>query len=255
MNGMTRREVLRGLGAGAALLALGPGLWAEQASKPAGASKTADKEASPQPFTLPSLPYAMDALAPHIEAYSLEAHYTGHHQACIDGANRILAEYPELFKMTSFQLLKDLRVAPPKVRGQLRNFVGGHANHTQFWTLLSPKPAHMPGKELLRAIEKAFGSFDALQQRLIDAGMKRFGSGWAWLALARKDTLVVHSTPNDDSPLMEGLSPLLALDVWEHAYYLQYPADRKAHLQALLRVIDWRMVDHYYETALAERKG
>lgn len=257
MKNLSRREALKVVGTGAAFLAMGLTGLAENAAPAAaqgpasssGAPKT-DKDSAPQPFTLPPLAYAYDALEPHIDARTMEIHYSAHHQAYIDNANRCLAEYPELLKLTAEQLLKDLRVAPEKVRGLLRNNVGGHVNHTLFWAQLSPKPAHAPGKALGAAIDTAFGSFDAFKERLVDTCMKRFGSGWGWLVVGRDGKLSLYSTANQDSPLMEGLSPILGIDVWEHAYYLKHQNLRKDYILDVLQVVDWHRVDHLYDAAL-----
>lgn len=240
-NGLTRRDAIKFLGTGLAVVAVG------QATSSVFASESSEKRASlPQPFVLPQLSFEYDALEPHIDARTMELHHSKHHQAYIDNANRALSEYPELMKLTADQLLKDLRIAPEEVRGSLRNQLGGHVNHTLFWSILSPKPIHSPSKELGMAVDRTFGSFDTLKTRLLDAAMKRFGSGWAWLSLDSKRTLQVHSTGNQDSPLMEGLTPILGLDVWEHAYYLHHQNRRQSYLEDLFQVVDWDAVSQRY---------
>jgi Fe-Mn family superoxide dismutase len=250
--------MIKTVGAGMAVLSLGSlalaeaGAPAAESGKSASApEKPAKGSVAPQPFTLPPLAYAYDALEPHIDARTMEIHYTKHHQAYIDNANRALAEYPDLLKLTAEELIKDLRVAPEKIRGLLRNNVGGHLNHTLFWSILTPKPAALPGKDLSTAIDAAFGSFDAFKERLVSTAATRFGSGWAWLSLGRDGKLQLHSTANQDSPLLEGLQPVLGIDVWEHAYYLKYQNLRVDYVKAVLRLLDWRAIDRRYALALA----
>ena len=244
---LTRREALKTLGAGATLLGLGS--LASRALA-AGASAKAPADAPlPQPFTLPPLAYAYDALEPHIDARTMELHHTKHHQAYIDNANRALAEFPEWQKKTAEELLKNLGAVPEKIRLAVRNNVGGHANHTLFWRNLSPRGGHAPAGSVAAAIDQAFGSFDAFKARLTDAAMKRFGSGWAWLAVKPDGALDVHSTANQDSPLGEGLTPLLGLDVWEHAYYLKYQNRRADYVDAFWNVVAWPQVEASFAAA------
>ena len=246
--------MIKSVGAGMAVLALGS-LAKAEGSMPPG-SKPADPVPSkpamaPQPFTLPALAYAYDALEPHLDARTMEIHFTKHHQAYIDNANRCLAEYPDLLKLTAEALVKDLRVAPEKIRGLLRNNLGGHLNHSLFWGILSPKGARSPSNELATAIDTNFGSFDAFKERLLSSAATRFGSGWAWLSIAPDRRLVVHSTANQDSPLLEGLIPVLGIDVWEHAYYLKYQNLRVDYVKAVMQVLDWGAIGQHYAHALA----
>lgn len=234
------------MGAGVALFALGS-LKAENAKAPASAPKAPP----PQPFTLPPLPYAYDALEPHIDARTMEIHHTKHHQAYIDAANRALAEHPDWMKKTAEELLKDISSAPEGLRLVIRNHVGGHVNHTQFWNILSPKPQRMPSGDLAKAIDRSFGSFDAFRARFIETGMKRFGSGWAWLSLSPAGKLEVHSTPNQDAPAIMGYQGLIGIDVWEHAYYLRYQNLRQSYLEAVWRLINWAEADQRYKLATA----
>jgi Fe-Mn family superoxide dismutase len=243
----TRREALKTFGAGATLLGLGAfasrTLAADAPAKaPAGAR-------GPQPFTLPPLAYAYDALEPHIDARTMELHHTKHHQAYIDNANRALAEFPEWQKKTAEEILKNLGAVPEKIRLAVRNNVGGHANHALFWRNLGPRGGQAPAGSLGAAIDKAFGSFDACKTRLTDAAMRRFGSGWAWLSVKPGGVLEVHSTANQDSPLSEGLTPALGLDVWEHAYYLKYENRRSDYVEAFWSVINWRQVEANFAAA------
>jgi Fe-Mn family superoxide dismutase len=244
---LTRREALKALGAGATLLGLGSlasrALAADlPAMNPAGAP-------APQPFTLPALAYAYDALEPHIDARTMELHHTKHHQAYIDNANRALAEFPEWQKRTAEVILKNLGAVPEKIRLAVRNNVGGHANHALFWRNLSPHGGQAPAGRLAAAIDQAFGSFDACKTRLTDVAMKRFGSGWAWLSVKPGGALEVHSTANQDSPLSEGLTPVLGLDVWEHAYYLKYQNRRADYVEAFWNVVAWRQVEANFAAA------
>ena len=244
---LTRREALKAFGAGATLLGLGSlasrALAADPSAKaPAGATAS-------QPFTLPSLAYAYDALEPHIDTRTMELHYTKHHQAYIDNANRALAEFPEWQTKTAEQLLKNLGAVPEKIRLAVRNNVGGHANHALFWRNLGPHGGQAPAGRLAAAIDQAFGSFDAFKTRLTDAAMKRFGSGWAWLSVKADGALEVHSMANQDSPLSEGLTPVLGLDVWEHAYYLKYQNRRADYVDVFWNVVAWRQVEANFATA------
>ncbi|HTZ21356.1 MAG TPA: superoxide dismutase [Opitutaceae bacterium] len=244
---LTRREVLKTLGAGATLLGLGSlashALAAGPSVKaPAGAPLL-------QPFTLPPLAYAYDALEPYIDARTMELHHTKHHQAYIDNANRALAEFPECQKKSAEELLQDLGAVPEKIRLAVRNHVGGHANHALFWRNLGPHGGQAPAGRLAAAIDLTFGSFDACKTRLTDMAMKRFGSGWAWLSVKPDGVLVAHSTANQDSPLSEGLTPVLGLDVWEHAYYLQYQNRRADYVDAIWNVVAWRQVEANFTAA------
>jgi Fe-Mn family superoxide dismutase len=245
---LTRREALKAFGAGATLLGLGSltshALAADPSAKaPAGPT-------APQPFTLPPLAYAYDALEPHIDTRTMELHHTKHHQAYIDNANRALAEFPAWQTKTAEQLLKNLGAVPEKIRLAVRNNVGGHANHTLFWRNLSPHGDQAPAGRLAAAIDQAFGSFDAFKTRLTDVAMKRFGSGWAWLSIKVDGALEVHSMANQDSPLSEGLTPVLGLDVWEHAYYLKYQNRRADYVEAFWNVVAWRQVEANFAAAV-----
>ena len=178
---LTRREALKTLGAGATLLGLGSLASRALAAGPSG--KAPADPPPPQPFTLPPLAYAYDALEPHLDARTMELHHTKHHQAYIDNANRALAEFPVWQKKTAEDLLKNLGAVPEQIRLAVRNNVGGHANHTMFWRNLGPHGGQAPAGSLAAAVDRTFGSFDAFKARLTDAAMKRFGSGWAWLSV------------------------------------------------------------------------
>lgn len=194
-----------------------------------------------QPFTLPKLPYAYDALEPHIDARTMEIHHTKHHQAYITNANKALEPYAELRALSGEALVARLEQVPEPLRTTLRNNVGGHLNHAFFWESLGPKGGGEPSGALADAIARAFGSFEAFKEKFADAAAKRFGSGWAWLVVA-DGKLAITSTANQDSPLMSGERPLLGIDVWEHAYYLHYQNRRGDYVKAFWNVVDWQVV-------------
>ncbi|WP_376791029.1 superoxide dismutase [Thermoflexus sp.] len=200
--------------------------------------------------TLPPLPYPYDALEPYIDAQTMEIHHTRHHQAYVNNLNAALEKYPELQDVPVEILLRNLPSVPDDIRETVRNNGGGHANHSLFWTVMKPGGGGEPGGALAEAIAKAFGSFANFKDLFTKAAMGRFGSGWAWLSMTAFGKLVVHSTPNQDSPLMEGLIPLLGLDVWEHAYYLKYQNRRADYVQAWWNVVNWDQVAANYAKAL-----
>ena len=247
----TRRDVLKVLGTGAALLAAGGGTRVLADEGGLFHHDEAPKTPPPQPFVLPPLPFAYDALEPTIDGQTMEVHLTRHHQAYIDAANRVLAPYPQLQKFTADQLLAGQGSVPEAIRLAVRNQVGGHANHCLWWKQLSPMPSHEPGNALGKAIEGAFGSLDAFKMRMTDLGMKCFGSGWVWLSAKTSGDLIVHIGANEDSPLVFGVRPLLGIDVWEHAYYLKHQWRRYEYLQKIWQVIDWKAVDGRYADVLA----
>lgn len=197
---------------------------------------------------LPKLPYAYDALEPHIDAKTMEIHYTKHHQTYVDKLNAALEKYPDLQKKSTEDLLKDLNKVPDDIRGAIRNHGGGHVNHSLWWTLLK-KDVGVKGK-VVDALVKEFGSFDEFKKKFSDAALNRFGSGWAWLVVTKDKKLEVYSTANQDSPLIEGKIPFLGLDVWEHAYYLKYQSKRTDYVTAFWNVVDWKKVDELYDNAI-----
>ncbi|MCC6750335.1 MAG: superoxide dismutase [Deltaproteobacteria bacterium] len=198
---------------------------------------------------LPKLPYAYDALEPHIDARTMEIHYTKHHQAYVTNLNNALEKAPKLATLTAETIITDLASVPEEVRTVVRNNGGGHANHTLFWSVMGRNKGGRPSGELAQAIDKTFGSIDAFQEKFTQAALTRFGSGWAWLALDKAGQLVVCSTANQDSPLMEGMRPVLGLDVWEHAYYLHYQNRRPDYVKAWWNVVDWDAVHSLWKDA------
>ena len=184
-------------------------------------------------YELPELPYSYDALEPHIDARTMEIHHGKHHNAYINNVNGALEGHDELAAKTVEELVGDLASVPEAIQGAVRNNGGGHANHSLFWTVMSPDGGGEPTGELADAINAACGSFEGFKEQFAKAAGTRFGSGWAWLSVG-SDGLVVESTPNQDSPLSEGRTPILGLDVWEHAYYLNYQNRRPDYVQAFL---------------------
>jgi len=198
-------------------------------------------------FDLPALPYAFDALEPTIDARTMEIHHDKHHQAYVTNLNAAL-EGTEWVDHPIEQVLAMLEVLPEEKRAAVRNNGGGHANHSLFWTIMSPSGGGEPSGALAEAIDATFESFAELKRQLIDAGVKRFGSGWSWL-IHDGTGLAVVSTPNQDSPLMSGHTPLLGIDVWEHAYYLNYQNRRPDYLAAWWEVVNWDEVGRRLESA------
>ena len=197
--------------------------------------------------TLPDLPYAFSALEPHIDALTMETHHDKHHAAYVKNLNAALEKHPELQNKTVEELLRSINTVPEDIRTAVRNNGGGHANHSMFWTIMAPQaggPAH--GK-VGEAIEKSFGSYAQFQEQFNDAGTKRFGSGWVWLVGQKGGKIEILSTANQDSPLMEGLYPILGNDVWEHAYYLKYQNRRPDYLKAWWNVVNWEAVTQRFE--------
>jgi Fe-Mn family superoxide dismutase len=250
-SGWSRREAVKAMGAGAALLGLGAVSVNSLAAADSSAAATPPVSSAhdePQPFVLPKLSFNYDALEPHIDARTMEIHHSKHHQAYITNANKALADHPELRSLTASQLLRDLSAVPESIRTAVRNNVGGHANHSFFWRTISPGGGALDG-ELANAITKTFGSVDAFKTQFADAAMKRFGSGWAWLCV-KDGGLKIHSTANQDSPLSEGAAPVIGLDVWEHAYYLHYQNRRADYVTAFWNVVNWREATANYRSAI-----
>ena len=198
-------------------------------------------------YEVPALPYDYNALEPHIDEQTMRIHHDKHHQAYVDKANAAL-EGTEWADKPAEDVLASLSSLPADKQGPVRNNAGGHANHSLFWTVLSPNGGGTPSGELGDAINSTFGSFDELKKQLSDAGVNRFGSGWSWLVVDN-GALKVTSTPNQDSPISDGQTPILGIDVWEHAYYLKYQNKRPDYLAAIFNVIDWSAVAERYTAA------
>ncbi|MFA7055128.1 MAG: superoxide dismutase [Acholeplasmataceae bacterium] len=198
-------------------------------------------------YELPKLPYAYDVLEPFFDARTMEIHYTKHHNAYVTNLNAALDKHPEL-NYSLEEVLKDLSLVPADIRGAVQNNGGGHFNHSFFWPLLKVNNGQKPEGELLKDIEKTFGSFDQFKEVFGNAAKTRFGSGWAWLIVDQNKELKVLSTPNQDTPLAEG-TPILGLDVWEHAYYLNYQNRRPDYVSAFFNVINWDKVASLYKAA------
>ncbi len=198
-------------------------------------------------YTLPDLPYANDALEPHIDARTMEIHHDKHHAGYVAKVNAAI-EGTDLGSKSIEELISDLASVPEDKRAAVRNNGGGHANHSLFWTIMKPGGGGAPAGDLASAINDAFGSFDDFKEQFSQAAATRFGSGWAWLSVDN-GKLIVESTPNQDSPWMEGRTPILGLDVWEHAYYLNYQNRRPDYISAFFNVVDWPAVGKRYADA------
>ncbi|MBU1699292.1 MAG: superoxide dismutase [Candidatus Eisenbacteria bacterium] len=200
-------------------------------------------------WELPKLGYDYGDLEPHIDAKTMEIHHTKHHQAYINNALAALEKHPELKLKSAEQLISDLSAVPETIQTAIRNNAGGHANHSLFWTVIGPNAGGSPQGALLTAIEAVFGQFDSFRQQFETAAKTRFGSGWAWLSRKSDGGLVVSSTPNQDSPLSEGMTPILCLDVWEHAYYLNYQNRRPDYIAAFWNLVNWGEVARRFKAA------
>jgi Fe-Mn family superoxide dismutase len=229
---MTRREALQRTGLAAAIATVGQIniSAADPAPAPTG------------PFTLPKLPYAFDALEPYIDAKTMEIHHDKHHAAYVNNLNAALEKHADLQNKSIDDLVKGINSVPEDIRTAVRNNGGGHINHTMFWEIMGPGGGGAPTGAIGDAIKSAFGDFEKFKTQMNDAGTKRFGSGWAWLIDAG-GKLVVESTANQDSPLMEGKKPILGIDVWEHAYYLKYQNRRPDYLGAWWNTVNWSAVN------------
>jgi Fe-Mn family superoxide dismutase len=201
------------------------------------------------PFELPALPYAYTALEPHIDEMTMRIHHDKHHGAYVTNLNKALESAPALAGKSLDALLSGLDAVPENIRAAVRNNGGGHANHTLFWEIMTPGGPGAPSGALAAAIDAAFGSVDKLKDAVNAAGLGRFGSGWAWVIVERDGTLAVTSTPNQDTPVMEGKTPILGVDVWEHAYYLKYQNRRADYLAAWWNVVNWAEVAARFEKA------
>ncbi|HEK0907513.1 superoxide dismutase [Pseudomonas parafulva] len=201
------------------------------------------------PHTLPALPYAYDALEPHIDTQTMEIHHSKHHQTYVNNLNAAI-EGTEWAEWPIDKLVGAVKQLPEKLQGAVINQGGGHANHALFWTVMSPKGGGQPQGQIAQAIDTQLGGFEAFKEAFTKAALTRFGSGWAWLSVTPAKTLVVESSGNQDSPLMHGNTPILGLDVWEHAYYLKYQNRRPEYIGAFYNVVDWTEVERRYLEAL-----
>ena len=201
------------------------------------------------PHALPDLGYSYDALEPHIDARTMETHHSKHHNAYTTNLNKALEDHPSLHRYSVEQLLRGLPTLPASVQMAVRNNGGGFHNHSLFWTILSPGGSSSPGGDFVATLDQTFGSLDAFKQSLNAAAGSRFGSGWGWLVVDPFGSLAVTSTANQDSPLTDGSTPLLGVDVWEHAYYLKYQNRRPDYLAAFWNVVNWDAVEENYAAA------
>ena len=239
---MTRRELLIAGGTAVAAGALGEGGAIRRVS-----AQTSDTLPG-GPFTVPPLGYAYDALEPYIDAQTMQLHHDKHHATYVGNLNAAIAKHPELAKKSAEELIGDLAAVPEDIRTTVRNNAGGHVNHSQFWRSIA-RDGGRPGASLARARDAAFGSETGLGDQFTKAALSVFGSGWAWLSLDESKRLIVETTPNQDSPIIIGHTPLLGIDVWEHAYYLKYQNRRADYVKAFLQVIRWSEVTARFESA------
>jgi superoxide dismutase, Fe-Mn family len=204
-------------------------------------------------FTLPSLPYAYDALEPHVDARTMELHHTKHHQAYLDKLNAALEGHDDLAAKSIEEILADLSAVPEDIRTTVRNNGGGYANHNLFWTIMGPNAGGQPEGDIASAIADVFGSFEEFKTQFSEAAAGQFGSGWDWLVVNKSSVLELVSTPNQDNPLMDVVdaqgTPILGLDVWEHAYYLNYQNRRPDYISAFWNVVNWKAVEENYQSA------
>ena len=201
------------------------------------------------PFTVPALPYPYDALEPHIDKETMTIHHDKHHAAYINNLNAAIEKHPELGSKSAEELIANLSAVPDDVRTAVRNNGGGHVNHSMFWTIMGPNAGGDPKGPLGDAIKNTFGDLETFKTQFNDAGVKQFGSGWAWLVLTRDGKLQITSTPNQDNPMSAGLAPIMGNDVWEHAYYLKYQNRRPDYLKAWWNVVNWEAVSKRFDAA------
>lgn len=200
-------------------------------------------------YSLPTLPYAYDALEPNIDAKTMEIHYSKHHQTYINNINGAIAG-TEWEKLSVEDLVAKVNEVPTDFKNMVINNAGGHANHSLFWTVMSPQGGGQPTGAVAKAIDEQLGGFDTFKEAFTKAAISRFGSGWAWLSVTPEHQLIVESSANQDCPLMHGHTPILGLDVWEHAYYLKYQNRRPEYINAFYNVVDWDEVNRRYHVAL-----
>ena len=206
---------------------------------------------SESPFQLPPLPYAYDALEPYIDAETMRFHHDKHHAGYTKNLNKAVSQYPELANQSAEEILRALDRVPLNIRGTVRNNGGGYVNHKMFWEIMSPNGGGEPTGAIATPLINTFGSFEAFKQQFNEAGSKQFGSGWAWLVLDSNNQLKVMGTPNQDSPLMKGMYPIMGNDVWEHAYYLNYRNNRGKYLEQWWNLVNWEEVNKRYQQAIA----
>lgn len=246
-SSLNRRQALQTIGAGLALTGL-----AALSGRALAAGPTpipASPPPPPSPWDLPKLAFDYDALEPHFDALTMQIHHSKHHQTYITQAKKLLDSHTEWRNRSPEFLVKNIENVPEVIRTGVRNNVGGHVNHSFFWTILAPNAGGEPVNTIAEAIIATFGSFADFKKQFTEAAMKRFGSGWAWLVI-QDGKLKIVSTANQDSPLSTGATPLLGLDVWEHAYYLHYQNRRAEYVEAFWNVVNWPQVDTYYQATL-----
>jgi Fe-Mn family superoxide dismutase len=243
MNMFTRRDLLRSATAGTAMLLLPGSLILAQ-------DKKEEKKATG--FTLPKLPYAVDALEPHIDAKTMEIHHGRHHQAYVDNLNKAIGGDAAWLAKSLEDISKSLKDVPEKIRGAVRNNGGGHLNHSWFWQMMAPAgKGGKPSDTLAKAITAAFKDMETMQANLKAAALARFGSGWGWLVVDNLGKLAIQSSPNQDNPLMDGSgTPILGIDVWEHAYYLKYQNKRADYVDNFFKVVNWEYVNMLFDKAM-----
>jgi superoxide dismutase, Fe-Mn family len=194
-------------------------------------------------FTVPALPYAFDALEPHIDAKTMEIHHDKHHATYVTNANAAIEKHPDLASKTVEDLLWGIETVPEDIRTAIRNNAGGHSNHSIFWSIMGPGGGGNPPGRLGDSIKNTFGSYDSFKEQIQKAGLGQFGSGWAWLVADKKGKMSIKAYPNQDSPYMEGLTPILGVDVWEHAYYLKYQNKRADYITAWFNTLNWAAIE------------
>lgn len=258
---VNRRNFLFLMGASVGAIAIGAcGASAENTATPSKQTVMAEKQPSPtaEPnvaqktttIELPALPYAFNALEPHIDARTMEFHHDKHHAGYVKTLNEALNKHPELKSKSVEQLLRDIKSVPEDIRTTVRNNGGGHVNHSMYWKIMKPNGGGAPTDAIASAIKSNFGSFDAFKLQFNEAGSKQFGSGWVWLIRSRNGgKLSIITTPNQDSPFMEGHYPIMGNDVWEHAYYLKYQNRRADYLNAWWNVLNWDEINKRFGQA------
>jgi Fe-Mn family superoxide dismutase len=199
-------------------------------------------------FEVPPLPYDYAALEPYIDSQTMHLHHDKHHQAYVTNLNAALEKAPDLQKLSAEDLIKGLENVPEAIRGAVRNNGGGHVNHSMFWTIMGPNAGGEPNGAIAEAIKSTFGDFNAFKEKFNDAGLKQFGSGWAWLVRDNGGKLQIMSTPNQDNPMSQGFSPIMGNDVWEHAYYLKYQNRRADYLKEWWNVVNWLEVNKRFQS-------